>query len=266
MDTAPARGNVGSLGLHAGSTGSTPNVTADDPARWHVVGSSSARVTRRGVPPSAAPLAYPRCNVRRSARCRAKPEHEAWFRRIAEDYLERPGGDYAELLRRGYVSSPEGVDPEQWRTEIRTKARADKIRVVTIRDGDRAIAARQRSVPKDQERAELRIEFERGEVLRGLAQRARSLGHEIDRWLRHDQEAIAFCARCPARIYVGFRRRDPGGRRRSTRPDLRVGLRSSEATVGGEESALNRVALLARSGSAGLLVCSALHSRRYGHR
>ncbi|MGO9884410.1 MAG: hypothetical protein ACLP4R_08585 [Solirubrobacteraceae bacterium] len=41
------------------------------------------------------------------------PEHDERFRRIAEDYLERPGGDYAELLRRGRVSSPEGVDPEQ---------------------------------------------------------------------------------------------------------------------------------------------------------
>jgi len=69
-----------------------------------------------------------------------KPDHDERFRRIAEDYLERPGGDYAELLRRGQVSSPEGVDPEQWRAEIRAKARADKIRVITIRSGDRAIA------------------------------------------------------------------------------------------------------------------------------
>jgi hypothetical protein len=29
------------------------------------------------------------------------PEHDERFRRIAEDYLERPGGDYAELLRVG---------------------------------------------------------------------------------------------------------------------------------------------------------------------
>jgi hypothetical protein len=75
-----------------------------------------------------------------------KPEHDERFGRIVKDYLERPGGDYAELLRRGQVCSPEGVDPEEWRAEIRVKARADKIRVITIRDGDRAIAARQRSV------------------------------------------------------------------------------------------------------------------------
>ena len=70
-----------------------------------------------------------------------KPEHDERFRRIAEDYLERPSGDYAELLRRGQVISPDGVDPEQWRAEIRAKARADKVRVITIRSGDRAIAA-----------------------------------------------------------------------------------------------------------------------------
>jgi hypothetical protein len=76
------------------------------------------------------------------------PEHDERFRRIADDYLDRPGGDYAELLRRGRVSSPEGVDPEQWRAEVRAKARADKVRVITIRSGDRAIAARHRRIPK----------------------------------------------------------------------------------------------------------------------
>lgn len=133
-----------------------------------------------------------------------KPEHDERFRRIAEDYFERPGGDYAELLRRGQVSSPDGVDPEEWRAEIRAKARADKIRVITIRDGDRAIAARQRSIPKDPELAELTRELDRSVVLRGLAERARQLGHDIGRWLRHDQENIAICTRCPARIYARF--------------------------------------------------------------
>ena len=138
-----------------------------------------------------------------------KPEHDERFGRIVKDYLERPGGDYAELLRRSQVSSPEGVDPEEWRAEIRAKARADKIRVITIRDGDRAIAARQRTVPKDQELAELTDAVERTEVLRGLAERARAHGHEIDRWLRHDEESIAFCARCPARVYVRFENATP---------------------------------------------------------
>jgi hypothetical protein len=132
------------------------------------------------------------------------PEHDERFRRIAEDYLERPGGDYAELLHRGQVSSPEGVDPEGWRAGIRAKARADKIRVVTIRDGDRAIAARQRRIPEDQELAELTRELDRTDVLRGLAERARQLGHDIGRWLRHDQENIAICTHCPARLYARF--------------------------------------------------------------
>jgi hypothetical protein len=130
------------------------------------------------------------------------PEHEERFRRIASDYLERPGGDYVELLQRGQVTSPEGVDPEQWRAEIRAKARADKIRVFTIRAGDRAIAGLRRSVPKDKEFAFLSAALERGEVLGGVAERARLFGHEIVRWVAHDEESIAMCPRCQARVYV----------------------------------------------------------------
>ena len=51
------------------------------------------------------------------------PEHEQRFERIASEFLERPAGDYAELLRRGHVSSPGGVDPDEWREEIRRNAR-----------------------------------------------------------------------------------------------------------------------------------------------
>jgi hypothetical protein len=65
------------------------------------------------------------------------PEHETRFRRIMDDFMERPGGDYAELLRRGQVVSPSGVDVEAWRRDIRAKARADKIRIATIRDATR---------------------------------------------------------------------------------------------------------------------------------
>ncbi|MGH2844117.1 MAG: hypothetical protein ACRDKL_11125 [Solirubrobacteraceae bacterium] len=132
------------------------------------------------------------------------PEHDERFRWIMRAYLERPGGDYAELLRRGRVSSPEGVDPEAWRAEIRAKARADKIRVVTIRSGDRAIAARDRRTPKDQEDEELRVALEQAGALRGLAGRADRLGHQVNGWLRHDDEAIAVCTQCQARLYVRF--------------------------------------------------------------
>ena len=132
------------------------------------------------------------------------PEHDERFRRIAEDYLGRPGGDYGELLRRGDVSSPEGVDPEQWRAEIRAKARVDKIRVFTFRSGDRALAGLRRTVPKGQELVELSAALARSEVLGGVADRARRLGHEIVHWVAHDQENIAACERCQARVYVRF--------------------------------------------------------------
>ena len=136
-------------------------------------------------------------------------EHERRFARIVSDYLQRPGGDYAELLHRAYVSSPDGVDPEAWRSEIRAQARRDQLRVITSRDGDRAIAARQRTVGDQEVRAEL----DRANVLSQLAGAARALGHEPGHWLRSDQESICVCRRCDARLYVCTGTR-PGQRRR----------------------------------------------------
>jgi hypothetical protein len=127
-----------------------------------------------------------------------RPDHEQRFRRIVSDYLERPGGDYAELLRRGHVSSPEGVDPEQWRAEIRAQARKDKIRITTARHGNGAFAARQRPVTD----AELMAELTRGETLQRIAATSRELGHDPGSWLRSGEESIAVCSRCDARIYV----------------------------------------------------------------
>jgi len=127
-----------------------------------------------------------------------RPEHEQRFHRIVSDFLERPGGDYAELLRRGHVSSPEGVDPEQWRAEIRAQARKDKIRVATSRNGDGAFAVRHRPVSD----AEMRTELARGEMLRRLAATARELGHQPGSWLRSGDESITVRSRCDARIYV----------------------------------------------------------------
>jgi hypothetical protein len=129
-------------------------------------------------------------------------DHEERFRRILAEYVERPAGDYAELLHRGQVSSPPGADPEEWRARIRAQARKDKIRVITIRDGDRAIAARRRVTSAEQERMELRDEFERYELLRSLRRAAEALGHELSAWVRNDQESITSCLRCGARIYV----------------------------------------------------------------
>ena len=98
-------------------------------------------------------------------------EHEQRFARIISDYLARPGGDYGELLHRGQVSSPDGVDPEAWRAEIRAQARRDKIRVITSRDGERAIAALNRAVDDQEVRSVTPTELGRslryGQPLRG---------------------------------------------------------------------------------------------------
>ena len=91
-----------------------------------------------------------------------------------------------------------------------------------MRDGDRAIAARERTLSKGQEREELRCEWERSELLRSLKQTAEDVGHEVRVWVRSDQESLTSCARCGARIYVrvsapardgrrGARRAVPGG-------------------------------------------------------
>jgi tetratricopeptide (TPR) repeat protein len=105
-------------------------------------------------------------------------EHEQRFARIISDYL-----DYGELLHRAYVSSPDGVDPEAWRADIRAQARRDKIRVITLRAGDRAIAARGRTISDHEVRAEL----DRANRLRQLAATARALGHEPGHWLRSER-------------------------------------------------------------------------------
>jgi hypothetical protein len=129
-------------------------------------------------------------------------EHEERFRRIANEFLERPAGDYAELLRRGHVSSPEGVDPDEWRKEIRRKARQDKIRVITSRDGDGAFAMLNRKIPDDQAMDVMRHAFDRSTLLGELARRSAELGHQVSGWLGHDDESIAFCEHCGARIYT----------------------------------------------------------------
>lgn len=129
-------------------------------------------------------------------------EHEERFRWIASEYLERRAGDYAELLRRGHVSSPEGVDPDEWRAEIRRKARQDKIRVITSRDGDGAFAMLNRKIPDDEAMEVMRHAFDRTSLLGELARQSAKLGHELSGWLGHDDESIAFCQHCGARIYA----------------------------------------------------------------
>jgi hypothetical protein len=129
--------------------------------------------------------------------------HEERFRRIYSESLGRPAGDYAELLRRGEVSSPEGVDPEAWRAEIRRQARQDKIRVMTCRVGEeRAFAMLNRTVPDDQVFAVKQRALEQVVAPGEVRELSRVLGHELIGWLAHDDEFISFCERCGARIYT----------------------------------------------------------------
>jgi hypothetical protein len=130
-------------------------------------------------------------------------EHEERFRLIVRDYLEHPAGDYAELLHRGRVTSPEGVDPEAWREEIRHQARQDRIRVITRRAGTRRAFAMLNPRVADELALELMQDaLARGLELEELANTARQLGHQPTGWLRSDEEYVSTCSRCAARIYA----------------------------------------------------------------
>ena len=128
--------------------------------------------------------------------------NEERFWRIQREYLERPEGDYAELLRRGEVSSRDGVDPEAWRAQIRRKARQDKVSVSTSRAGDRAFAMVNKPIGREQELEVIAREFRRYQALRELRNRSALLGHELVGWIRHDVESISLCGHCGARLYA----------------------------------------------------------------
>jgi hypothetical protein len=128
--------------------------------------------------------------------------NEERFRRIYTEFVERPAGDYAELLRRGHVCSEEGVDVEVWRADIRRQARQDRVRVITSRDGARGFAMLNRRIPDDRAMDAMRGALDRVVVLGELRERSRLLGHELGSWLGHHDELIASCARCGARLYA----------------------------------------------------------------
>jgi hypothetical protein len=72
-----------------------------------------------------------------------------------------PGGDFGELLHRGHVISPEGVDPVAERAELRAGAASQD---------PRDDAPRRRSSPATEWRDhEVRAELDRAELLRQLA-------------------------------------------------------------------------------------------------
>jgi hypothetical protein len=129
--------------------------------------------------------------------------HEERFRWIYTECLQRPAGDYAELLRRGEVSSRDGVDPEAWREEIRRQARQDKVRVITYRlDEQLAFAMLNRTFPADQVSAVLQQALDQVVTLGEFGEPSRLLGRELSGWLRHDHEFISWCRRCGARLYT----------------------------------------------------------------
>jgi hypothetical protein len=119
------------------------------------------------------------------------PEHEQRFERIASEFLERPAGDYAELLRSGHVSSPDGVDPDEWREEIRRNARQDRIRVITSRVGDGAVATLNRKIPDDRAMDAMRAALDRTTALGDLEERSAELGDELGRWLRQRKPTVS---------------------------------------------------------------------------
>lgn len=129
-------------------------------------------------------------------------DHEERFRLIVNDYLERPSGDYAELLHRGRVTSGDGVDPEAWRQEIRRQARQDRIHVITRRAGPRAFAMLNPKLPDELALELMQDALARGLVLQELAKTARQLGHEPTGWVGSDDEYVSTCSRCAARIYA----------------------------------------------------------------
>ena len=127
-------------------------------------------------------------------------DHEQRFERIVAEYLERPAGDYAELLHRGYVTSPPGVDPEaSGEPERRAKTRSASPRFGTATARSPRASASSQPTRRAEE---LRYEFERHELVRSLKHAAEELGHEIRAWVRNDQENITSCSRCGARIYA----------------------------------------------------------------
>jgi hypothetical protein len=131
------------------------------------------------------------------------PEHGQRFERIVGEFVERPAGEYAELLHRGLASSPDGVDPERWRQELRRHARQDKIRVITRRDGPRAFAMLNRSLSELADKL-MREAVTREPELQRLLRAASALGRDAMSWLRSDDEYVSACSRCGARIYTRF--------------------------------------------------------------
>ena len=77
--------------------------------------------------------------------------------------------------------------------------------VQLLADGDGAVAMLKRKIPDDRATDAMREALDRTTALGELEERSAELGHELSRWLGHNDESIAFCDRCGARIYARHR-------------------------------------------------------------
>ena len=70
-----------------------------------------------------------------------------------------------------------------------------------------------RKIPDDRAMDAMRAALDRTTALGELEERSAELGHELSRWLGHDDESIAFCDRFGARIYARDESAEHPGRR-----------------------------------------------------
>jgi hypothetical protein len=66
-------------------------------------------------------------------------QYAAQVQQLFGDFFARRGGDYQTLLAYGQVWRDDIVDREDWRREIRTQARRDRLRVRTWRGDEEGV-------------------------------------------------------------------------------------------------------------------------------
>lgn len=139
---------------------------------------------------------------RRAGKMSLGMDYEDEFERLA-----RQGTDYDELLRFGSITR-QVDDPDAWRSTLKAKARADRLRIRTgaLNDQTAWAALTDRATGVD----DLRLAFARVDVQEEAEARATLRGHTVERWLRAEgSRAIARCARCGRRLYVDVEHSPP---------------------------------------------------------
>jgi len=115
--------------------------------------------------------------------------------------MERPGGDYTELLRRGRLVSPVGVEVEAWRRSFarrRGRTRSASAQSATGSVRSRSHAA---TTPTPSSAPNSTAESGSGDSRRTRASTVTSWAP----WLRQDDESITVCTHCTAHVYVRTR-------------------------------------------------------------